>query len=395
MRIKKALFIFFAALFALSGCTKNVKQVQKSQNESTQKQKISAESKRISKLYHHIYEKGNQEKTLNTIGVKREIADCIGKEGYAVIDTENRIDMVNAKQIEEFCIAAKTGNKAEATILLLMDDGGFLRYDLEAEDGNMKVNTSSLRWEKQEAEVDCFEEYEAYTWAYTEKGYLFIEQYHMSGYDGPPGQIGIRVKPVDPICRELNQEYVLPIGYERNKLLITEWNEHDFSQLDFYDLYEIMYPMKYGSYVPYDHEYGGTEYEIPKAEFEEVIKTYFQIDSSVLESMAVYHSDSETYRYRPRGQYDAEFPYEPYSEVTAYENREDGTIELTVEAVWIREKLERAMSSELIVRPLADGGVQYVSNHLVSFAEGSKAKWYCERLTDEEWNKYYPNIDSN
>lgn len=81
--------------------------------------------------------------------------------------------------------------------------------------------------------------------------------------------------------------------------------------------------------------------------------------------------------------------------VTDTENREDGTIKLTVEAVWVREKLERAMSGELIVRPLADGGVQYVSNHLISFAEGSKEKWYCERLTDEEWNKYYQGIDSN
>lgn len=389
MRRKIVLLILGIALFHLFGCTNNVRRIQDSQNESAQKQKIIEETKDIAELYRNLYMKGYEENVLDSLAMKQDIANCIGKAGYAVTDTENRIDMINEKQIEEFCWKAKKGEEAETTILLLMDNGGFVRYDLTADDGRIDVDRSSLQWEKLQKRVDYYEEYTAYSWEYTEKGYLFIEQYHMSGYDGAPGQIGIRVKPIDPICRELNKKYVLPIGFKRNKLLITEWNETDFSQLDFYDLYEIMYQMKHGSYVPYDSEYGGKEYEIPKSEFEEVLKTYFQIDSGTLETMTVYHADSQTYRYRPRGQYDAEPPYEPYPEVIAYDNRKDGTIKRTIDAVWIREKMERAITSELVVRPLENGGVQYVSNHVVVTPESIEPRWYCERLSDEKWDAYY------
>ena len=35
--------------------------------------------------------------------------------------------------------------------------------------------------------------------------------------------------------------------------------------------------MKYGKQVPYEANYGGAEYEVPKDEFEEVIKTYLPL----------------------------------------------------------------------------------------------------------------------
>lgn len=85
------------------------------------------------------------------------------------------------------------------------------------------------------------------------------------------------MQPLDKTCRELNRKYVMPLGYALNNLLITNWDNQNYTELDFYDLYEKMYYMKYGKQVPYEANYGGVEYEVPEDEFEEVIKTYLPL----------------------------------------------------------------------------------------------------------------------
>ena len=75
--------------------------------------------------------------------------------------------------------------------------------------------------------------------------------------------------------------------------------------------------------------------------------------------------------------------------MTGYEEQEDGTLKLYVEAVWERRMNDRVVSSELVVRLLADGSFQYVSNHVTSFDEALAFSWYEPRLTEEEWQYYY------
>ncbi len=59
----------------------------------------------------------------------------------------------------------------------------------------------------------------------------------------------------------------------------------------------------------------------------------------------MYQPESGTFLYRPRGRYDGGSPYGPYPEVTGYKELEDGTVQLTVEAVWEMEMLDCAMKS--------------------------------------------------
>ena len=80
----------------------------------------------------------------------------------------------------------------------------------------------------------------------------------------------------------------MPLGYALNNLLITNWDNQNYTELDFYDLYEKMYYMKYGKQVPYEANYGGAEYEVPEDEFEEVIKTYLPFSNSEIEKGTFY-----------------------------------------------------------------------------------------------------------
>lgn len=76
----------------------------------------------------------------------------------------------------------------------------------------------------------------------------------------------------------------------------------------------------------------------------------------------------------------------------AYEENEDGTIKLTVNAVWPEKNRGKAFSHEVVVRPLKDGGFQYVSNYVIPWVENVEEVWYPERLSDEKWREYYSGM---
>lgn len=357
-------------------------------SEDQKKSKITDESKQLAEGYRKIYEDAKSQESLDTIETQEKIIAYMGEKGYAAVDRDDQINMVNYSQVENFCRKAGKKQQDQVTVFTVLQNGGFVRYDMETKQGNIEVTVSTLEWDKNKPEICYYHEFTAYDWKYTEKGYLFIEEYHPSGYDGAPGEIAFRVKPLDQKCREFNRKYVYPVGYIRNNLFITDWNREDFSQINFYDLYEKFYEMKYGRYVPYE-AYEGAEYEVPETEFEEVIQSYLPVSTDQLRKNTVYHADTKTYQYRPRGFKDAEQPYEPYPEVMRYETQNDGTIRLFIEAVWERKMTDHAVAGELVVRPLEDGSFQYVSNQVTEWDKYLDIPWYTPRLSEEKWQYYY------
>ena len=219
-----------------------------------------------------------------------------------------------------------------------------------------------------------------------------------SGY----GQGQVLVNPLHMACiysafcnetyRELSRKYLNPISFERNNMFIVDWSEEDFGDLNFYDMYDILYPKVNGQYVPYvadDNLSVSAVYRIPKEEFESVIMKYFNIDSETLQSKTVYDSEDSTYEYKPRGFEEVEYPEYPYSEVIGYTENSDGTITLTANVVFPYSGNSKVYAHEVVVRPLEDGGVQYVSNRIIPSEDNSEETWHTPRLTLEEWEELY------
>ena len=387
---KSIALLVLTMLVLCTGCKQNTDE---ETEEDKTEQQIYEDSQKLAEGYRKIYETAVSQGNLNTLEVQQKIIDSISSSGYAAVDRDDQINMVNYEQVEDFCKSAEEGREDSVTIISLLDEGDFVRYDMKTKDGEIDVIVSTVRWEKSEPKVCYYHEFIAHSWEYTDKGYFFIEEYHPPGYDGAPGELAFRVKSLEQSCRELNRKYVYLVGYERNKLLITDWDEQDYSELDFYDLYERLYYIKYGTYVPYE-AFEGAEYEVPEQGFEEVIQSYFQIEKEQIAANTMYEANEKSYLYRPRGLHDSEQPYEPYPEVVAYEKQGDGTLRLFIEAVWERKMTDHAVTSELVVRPLEDGSFQYVSNHVTGWDENLEIPWYTPRLTDEEWQHYYGNIQN-
>ena len=351
----------------------------------------------IAKLYCEIYSGVSESNTSDTLQMMKKIVARLGENGYAAIDSENQIDMAGADQVLCFCEQVEAKKEAELTIIVLSSLDGFILYDFRTSDGNVDIISRYYQLENGELvnkSTDC---YFADFWEYTKEGILlfsgtwFSEELYSFTLSDMEEHIALRVQPLDETCRELNRNYIRPIGYERNNMFIVDWSEEDFGELNFYDMYDILYPMVYGSdvfdSVTQDLESGGS-YHIAKETFESVIMKYFNIDSAVLQSRTRHQADSSAYIYHPRGFYDTEYPGYPFSEVVDYGENADGTITLTVNAVFPYENIAKVFTHEVVVRPLPDGGVQYVSNRIIPSEDNYTETWHISRLTDEEWREY-------
>ena len=345
-----------------------------------------------------LYEKAEEENKLADLETIRSIVNRLGENGYTAVDNKNQIDMTHAEQVKRFCKMVDAKEKAEITIIDIDDLGGFIKYDLQTKDGNVDVIRSYYEYKDGAIQRNHIGTYQAEDWNYTEEGYLmfsgiyFSEELYALTLSGMEEHTALRVEPLDERCRELSRKYLLPISFERNNMFIVDWSEDDFGELNFYDMYDILYRKENGEYVPCaaDDNLGvGAVYRIPKDEFESVIMKYFNIDSETLQSKTVYYSKDSTYEYKPRGFEEVEYPEYPYSEVVGFTENSDGTITLTANVVFPYSGNSKVYVHEVVVRALEDGGVQYVSNRIIPSEENCEETWHMPRLTAEEWEELY------
>lgn len=400
----RLLWIAIAAVLMLSvsGCSDAFPEENTVLETVTDIQVISEESREdaeeIMDICTDLYEKAAKENKSADLETIRSIVNRFGEYGYPAVDSRNQVNMTEAGRVLEFCEKVDAREEAEITILEVSYLGGFVKYDLHTKDGNVDVVRSYYRYENLRLQREATGSYRAECWTYTEEGYLifsgvwFSEELYVFTLSGAEEYTALRVQPLDETYRELGRKYLCPIGFERNNMFIVDWCEDDFGDLDFYDMYDILYSKVNGRNVPYaadDNLAVGAVYRIPKEEFESVIMKYFNIDSKTLQSKTVYCSEDSTYEYKPRGFEEAEYPEYPYSEVVGFTENGDGTITLTANVVFPYAGDSRVYAHEVVVRPSEDGGVQYVSNRMIPSEDNCRETWHTPRLTLEEWEELY------
>lgn len=345
-----------------------------------------------------LYKKAADENKIADLETIRSIVNCFGENGYPAVDNRNQVNMTEAEQVLEFCEKVDAQKEAEITILEVSYLEGFVKYDLHTKDGNVDVVRSYYKYENGDIQREVTGSYQAEYWNYTEEGYLmfsgvwFSEELYVLTLSGAEEHTALRVQPLDETYRELSRKYLRPISFEQNNMFIVDWCEDDFGDLNFYDMYDILYPKVNGQYVPYvadDNLSVSAVYQIPKDKFESVIMKYFNIDSETLQSKTIYDSENLTYEYKPRGFEEVEYPEYPYSEVVSFTENSDGTITLTANVVFPYAGDSKVYAHEVVVRPLEDGGVQYVSNRIIPSEDNCGETWHTPRLTAEEWEELY------
>ena len=267
-----------------------------------------------------------------------------------------------------------------------MYDKSFVRFDFKSGGNNVMITRRFYVWEN-----NCFvekneENYKAYTWKYTD-GYLFFERYRMGGYDGDSAYTALRVEPLDEKLRVLNRKYIKTIGYDSNNLFTTNWDESDMNKINYYDIYEALYKMKYGMSSPYSDE--GVTYMIEGKLYEKVFQEYLPVSTDVLQHVNVYDVSRQMYQYRTRGMFDHSVtPLVPFPEVVDAEYNADGTITLIVNAVSEKDESGRLFTHKVTIKEKENDGFEYVSNDVLTMGKEG-IYWYRDRLSDKEWQEHY------
>ena len=394
--------ISFMLIVSVSGCSDTPQEetavVEMISEVQLPGQKDEEETEKMIECCLELYEKAAEENKIADLEMIRSIVNRFGENGYPAVDSRNQIDMTEAEQVEWFCEMVDTQEEAEITIIEVSYLGGFVKYDLETKDGNVDVVRSYYKYENGNMKREVTGSYQAEYWNYTEDGYLmfsgvwFSEELYVLTLSGAEEHTALRVQPLDETYRELSRKYLLPIGFEQNNMFIVDWSEDDFGELNFYDMFDLLYPKVYGTNIPYvaDDNLGvGAVYQIPKDDFERVILPYFDIDSETLQSKTIYNAEDKTYEYKPRGFEEVEYPEYPYSEVIGFTENGDGTLTLTANVVFPYVGDSKVYAHEVVVRPLENGGVQYVSNRIIPSEDNCEETWHTPRLTAKEWDEIY------
>jgi hypothetical protein len=123
-------------LIVFTGCGQN-RITEKEEKKETVESEMNAEVKKTAQTFRSVYMKEKSE--LNTLKVKRKIINCLEEKGYAAVDCDNQIDMVNREKVEEFCKAAEKEEQAAVDIVVVFDEGEIIQYHLESMNGKINV----------------------------------------------------------------------------------------------------------------------------------------------------------------------------------------------------------------------------------------------------------------
>lgn len=336
--------------------------------------------------------------TVDSLETSKRLVARIGENGYAAVDRKNQYNMVNAGRVLRFCEQAEEGEQSELTIIVVEETGGLTKYDIQADAGSLDIIKCYYLYEDGELARRSTYRYPADFWQYTEEGYFlfggsyYSQEHYLYAMSDMTVCTALRVQPLEAKCREWNRRYILPVGYSKNDLFLRDWNEPDFEGLNFFDIFDKLYPIINGRPVPYraaENLGVGAICRIPQEEFEHVILSRFQISPAMLRSKITFFTEDNTYEYKPRGLFEAESGNAPYPEVVGYQENGDGTVAFTVNAVYPDQHTSKAFAHETVIRPLPDGGFQYVSNRMIQALDNDKPTWRRERLTEERWEEFY------
>ena len=282
--------------------------------------------------------------------------------------TRERIlsNMSNYEKMDAFLKGALKGDKEDIILYELYPDGRIGRRQFSFDGKEMRELYVAGSWNPDGRPFIAETSYNVIKdWGYTEKGWFWCE-YRVPE---PPevteivdGSVMFRVKPLKEEYREIAEKYVIPIAYQGNNLLRTNWSASDMNDIDYNGLYDYLYFIKYGQKYEAEKEEG-----IPKEEFEGLMMEYLPVTAEQLRLAAAFDEDSQRYLYAPLGcgnhtlhAFGTSVP-----EVTDIVQHEDGSMTLTVDAVCEAMEKDAVIRHKLTLEHTKDGGIRYLKNQIL------------------------------
>lgn len=383
--MKKLLTIILISL-VLSGCGKNESQTDSVSNNIEEKEKnplldenddyqlktIEIEEKEKKEICNRLLEyvkkckktysledKGNTFNIVLKEDTVHTMIENIAGEGISVTCGSQDYNMLNYEKIDEVLSRAKTGENVHAEFFVINTSGIWKYHKLQFSNKKLYVTSATAAFDdNMDPHILEIEKVQVYDWNYTEKGWLIWEK-ALSRNQEMDMHVFYRVLPLDEQCRDLGNKFIIPISYFCNNLFLVDWDQNSLENIEFNDLFEFLYAIKYGEKIDENKYASG----IPKKEFEEVITTFFDIPVEELELCAQYDDEKGIYPWEAIGPWNRIQQFQPFPEVVNCIESEDGVLIMTVEAVLQEEGTDCSFRHEVRMRKEGDKWI-YLGNHI-------------------------------
>lgn len=312
-------------------------------------------------------EKGAAINTVITDETAEKMLHRLESSGCTAYFSKSAGGMRNYKKMDKFLSQSLQGKAGEILVYELCADGGIGRNKFIFNGRELTVSYTRSIWSDSGRlviqETEC---YRIKEWKYTEKGWF---SYELSVPEPPEvserinGIRMVRVKPQKEEYLKIASEYLLPLGYQKNNLLCSNWDAEHLEDLDYMGLYECLYIIKNKETCNVRQSSGS----IPGKEFENLIAEYLPVTSEQLRKYAEFDAEKQIYTWNRLGCLN----YTPTAfgtsipEITDIKENTDGTTAITVDAVCRRIGNDCVMSHILTVRFTGEDGVQYLGNHIL------------------------------
>lgn len=321
--------------------------------------------KKISRIYDNIYKNSMTEGRIS-YEAAAQIMEEVKDTGKPVSAERFSLNMSNYEKMDAFLKLALRGEAADMVLYEILADGSIGRRHFQFDGEDMYELYTSGRLDNEGNPVVMMPVYNKLKeWNYTEKGWFWYEYC----VPEPPevteivdGSVMLRVGPLQKEYRDIATEYLIPVAYQGNNLLCSDWSAESMQNIDYNGLYPYLYAIKYQR--RYEQEEGAEG--IPKEDFERLLTEYLPVTAEELQRMAAYDEEKQIYVYAELGcgnnvlsAFSTSIP-----EITYMQENEDGTVTLTVDAVCESLGKDAVITHKLTVEFAGDGGIRYLANEI-------------------------------
>lgn len=296
---------------------------------------------------------------------------ALGAAGYAAVDEAGRHAFVNADKLRAFAVSMAEGKLAGAGYVRVCADGGVVYTEFYyADTWHCKSIRVSETDGDAEGEVTFTSDYALTDFRISDKGYLIYtcdipDNTAPSKHDGyivPTTMLRLDTRDESVAAYD---KYVASIGYNANRIFTRSWSHDDLTGVNLNDVFLSLWRAEHGAYLYYfDNPYpklDGTSYSlVPKAEFETLVSKYISADETALVAASVCNAEHSAYPIEVTTAHRDDSV--PIPEVTAVCENEDGTVTLTVDALFVERATDRAFTHLVTLKPRPDGSMVMTAN---------------------------------